>query len=89
MSETPIADEIRAEADIATRPGQMDRLTDLAARVAWLERGGKTLGELVAFWQNLAVEVTGSQDCIGPDGDGDWAVVTERLMALAPIEADQ
>jgi hypothetical protein len=82
-----LADRIREEAALAGRPGQMQRLESIADEVERLRRGGKTLGEALDFWMRLAVEATGSQDCIAEDGDGDWAVVAERLAELEPSAA--
>lgn len=79
-----LADRIRDEAAQAARPGQMERLESIAREVERLRQGAKTLGTTLDFWMSLAAEVTCSQDCIEGDGDGDWAVVAERLAALKP-----
>lgn len=50
-----------------------------------LKRGAVHLGESLKFWMDLAVEVTGSQDCVEDDGDGDWGAVAERLAAMKPV----
>ena len=47
-----------------------------------LKRGGAALGKSLDFWMRLAQQVTGSDDVIQDDGDGDWGVVAERLAAL-------
>lgn len=47
-----------------------------------LRQGGKELGKSLLFWMELARKVTDSDDVIEEDGDGDWAVVAERLAAL-------
>lgn len=44
--------------------------------------GGAELGKSLMFWLDLAVKVTGSEDCIDDDGDGDYGVVAERLASL-------
>lgn len=54
----------------------------LEADVERLKRGGKTLGKSLDYWMRLAQQVTGSDDVIQDDGDGDWGVVAERLAAL-------
>ena len=58
------------------------RTQALEAEVDRLKRGGKTLGKSLDYWMRLAQKVTGSDDVIEDDGDGDWGVVAERLTAL-------
>lgn len=60
------------------------RLGEVTAERDRLKRGGAELGKSLMFWMNLAVEVTGSQDCIEEGGDGDWGAVAERLASLRP-----
>jgi len=61
------------------------RLREVTDERDRLKRGGAELGKSLVFWMNLAVEVSGSQDCIDEDGDGDWELVAERLAAMAPL----
>jgi hypothetical protein len=84
MREDNLATRIRSEAAIADRPGQMERLEQIAAEVERLQRGARELGKSLVFWLDLAVKATGSEDCIEDDGDGDYDVVAERLAAMAP-----
>ena len=78
-----LAERIRAEADQSARPGQMDRLNGIADEVARLKRACEDLGDSLVMWMNLAVDVTGSHDCIEEDGDGDWGAVADRMAELA------
>ena len=70
------SEEERGWLDMCALIGQAE------AEHARLKRGGRALGETLKFWLDLAVEVTGSQDYIGEDGDGDWQVVADRLAAM-------
>ena len=57
-------------------------LDEARAEVERLRRGGEELGKSLVFWLDLAVKVTGSEDCIDDDGDGDYGAVAERLAEM-------
>jgi hypothetical protein len=84
-----LTDRIRSEASIADRPGQHDRLEAIAVEVEALtaerdrlKRGGRTLGKTLDYWLLLVADVTNSRDMLDEDGDGDWALIAERLAAM-------
>lgn len=78
-------DESDAEFIAAARtdiPALLDALDEARAEAARLRRGGEELGKSLVFWLDLAVKVTGSEDCIDDDGDGDYGAVAERLAEM-------
>lgn len=81
-----LSDRIRSEAAIADRPGQMARLEAIAVEVDRLQRGARTLGDLVHFAHMRVVAATNSQDLLDENGDGDWGAIWDRLDALASTE---
>ena len=78
-----LVERIRAEAGIASRSGQHDRLNQIADEVARLQRGAQELGKSLVVWMELAVAATGSEDLIEEDGDGDWGAVADRMAELS------
>lgn len=60
----------------------MYRLGEVTDERDRLKRGGAELGKSLVFWMELAKDVTGSEDLIEEDGDGDWGGVAERLASL-------
>lgn len=80
-----LAERIRREAEVAARPGQLDRLIALADEAERLQIAAHTLGRLLTYWMDLAKESTDSFDLIGDDGDGDWGAVADRLSAMSPL----
>lgn len=79
-----LVDRIRAEAAIANRPGQMQRLEALAAEVTRLKRGAATLGHIVESNGRMVLDITGLHDWIDEDGDGDWGAVWDHAYELRP-----
>lgn len=77
-----LADRIRSEAAIADRPGQMDRLNQIADEVDRLKRGAETLGKVIEQQCQMVLDITGAHDLIDDDGDGDWGAVWDRLYEL-------
>lgn len=84
-------DELRAEVDelrlrhqdaeaLARKRGH--ELEALSREAERLQRGGAELGRIMERHGRWLVDATHSQDVIGEDGDGDWAVVWERLAQL-------
>lgn len=57
---------------------------ELVAELERYQRGGRTLGEQLDRTLRDILNATDSHDLIGEDGDGDWMLVFERLMALRP-----
>jgi hypothetical protein len=82
MTEQTLADQIRAQAAISDRPGQLVELERIADEADRLQRGGKALGDIVRRLQDAALDATGLHDVIGEDGDGDWAAVWECVADL-------
>lgn len=80
MSE--LGDQIRAEAEISDRPGQMDRLIAIAEQVDRLQRGARELGKTIEQQCRMVLDVTGAYDCVDADGDGDWGAIWDRLYEL-------
>lgn len=78
-------------AHLAARDAEWaERVEAVEAERDQLRRGGAELGKSLVFWMELAKTVTGSDDLVDDDGDGDWGVVAERLSALAqPAAAEQ
>jgi hypothetical protein len=47
-----------------------------------LQRGAKTLGEIVDRQCRDVLDITGAHDLINEDGDGDWGAVWDRLHGM-------
>lgn len=58
------------------------------AEVEKLRRGGKELGRIIERQCRDVLNITGLQHLIGPDGDGDWGLVWERLAEMAAAGAE-
>lgn len=70
---------------------QGDLLRSLAAanaEVEKLRRGGKELGRIIERQCRDVLNITGLHHLIGPDGDGDWGLVWERLAEMAAAGAE-
>ncbi|MGZ6772567.1 MAG: hypothetical protein ACXVGA_08550 [Mycobacteriaceae bacterium] len=77
-----LVERIRSEAALADRPGQMERLEQIAEEVARLQRGAKTLGHVVEQQCRMVLDATGLHHFIGEDGDGDWGAVWDNLYDI-------
>lgn len=60
-----------------------------AADIERLKVACKTLGDMVARMNQMALDITGLHHLIGEDGDGDWAAVWENLAAVADQGAEK
>ena len=58
------------------------------AEVEKLRRGGKELGRIIERQCRDVLNITGLHHLIGPDGDGDWGLVWERLAEMAAAGAE-
>lgn len=61
---------------------------ELVAEVEKLRRGGKELGRIIERQCRDVLNITGLHHLIGPDGDGDWGLVWERLAEMAAAGAE-
>lgn len=60
------------------------RMAELEAELEKQKRGGRTIGKAIDRTLKWVIEASNSEDLIGDDGDGDWAIVWERLFQLRP-----
>ncbi|WP_109527220.1 MULTISPECIES: hypothetical protein [Nocardia] len=95
MTVQTLADQIRAQAAISDRPGQLAELERIAGEVeslqrSWaaderildrIEQSNKALGDAVTRLNLAALDATGLHDIID-NGDGDWAAVWENVADL-------
>ena len=72
---------IVARAVIAVADDEMAALRD---ELALCKRGGKTLGEILDRSLRDVLDASGMHHVIDETGDGDWALVWERLLELKP-----
>ena len=72
---------IVARAVIAVADDEMAALRD---ELALCKRGGKTLGEILDRSLRDVLYASGMHHVIDETGDGDWALVWERLLELKP-----
>jgi hypothetical protein len=63
-------------------------ITGLVNEVEKLRRGGKELGRIIERQCRDVLNITGLHHLIGPDGDGDWGLVWERLAEMAAAGAE-
>lgn len=62
-----------------------DDVPALLAEVERLRRGGRTLGQIIDRAHQDVLDATQMHHVIDEDGDGDWALVWERLHELCRI----
>lgn len=60
------------------------RIAALEAELEKQKRGGRTIGKAIDRTLKWVIEASNSEDLIGDDGDGDWAIVWDRLFQLRP-----
>ncbi len=63
-------------------------MVELVGYVEKLRRGGKALGRMIELQNRDVLNITGLHHLIGPDGDGDWGAVWERLAEMAAAGAE-
>ena len=74
---------VRAERDRA-REEVRARDDDAALEVERVKRGARELGRILDQTLNMALDISGRQDVVDADGDGDWGLVWETLAELRP-----
>lgn len=75
--------------EASSRQGDLLRALAAAnAEVEKLRRGGKELGRIIERQCRDVLNITGLHHLIGPDGDGDWGLVWERLAEMAAAGAE-
>ena len=55
---------------------------ELRAELEKYKRGAQTLGHTIEWQCRAVLDATGMHHVIGEDGDGDWALVWERLAEM-------